>query len=121
MLVRVEDSSGRGISGKDVYLWVKPDKGNEANEIALFDPGNERVGVRSKLQEIGDGSYVYTEDTSSSNGFLWVQNEIFFSDGSLCNNCSNAPFEYTLTVDGVRSSTALQVDDDDDGDYGGGE
>ena len=56
IVVWIFDEEGRGLEGKSVHLWVKPDSPDYMDESVLFQPGNPRVGVRAAaLQELGGG------------------------------------------------------------------
>ena len=53
IVVWIFDEEGRGLEGKSVHLWVKPDSPDYMDESVLFQPGNPRVGVRAAaLQEL---------------------------------------------------------------------
>ena len=113
--VFVRDEAGRGMAGKSLHLWVKPDLPGTIDDRVLFQPGNPRVGLRSvPLTELGGGAYLF-DDRAGVGGeggvggspFLWVQASQTLPDGSdgrygkwgdSCFNCSNAPFEYTFVV-----------------------
>ena len=119
-VVFVRDEFGRGLEGKSVYLWVKPDLPDGIDDRVLFQPGSPRVGVRAApLRELGGGAYLF-DDRAGEGGeggadgspFLWAQATEILPDGKdgrygqkgdRCGNCSNAPFEYTFVVDGVRA------------------
>ena len=141
VIVWVRDGEGRGLEGKSVHLWVRPDKrggggGKEGttmfDETVQYQPGNPRVGVRTAaLHELGGGAYVF-DDKAGEGGeggpfgspFLWGAFSNVLPGGDdgrylgclegapqchLCKNCSNAPFEYTFTVDGTRSSAEITL------------
>ena len=114
-MVWVQDEEGRGLEGKSVYVWVKPDLPDFMVETVQFQPGNPRVGVRAAaLQELGGGAYLF-EDRAGEGGeggwsgapFLWArvtdtlpngEDGRYGKEGPECGNCTNAPFEYAFTV-----------------------
>lgn len=116
------DDQGRGLEGKSVHLWVKPDSPDYMDESVLFQPGNARVGVRAAaLQELGGGAYRF-DDRAGEGGeggeggspFLWAtltdtlpggEDGRYGQEGAGCGNCSNAPFAYSFVADGVRLPT----------------
>ena len=120
------DEEGRGLEGKSVHLWVKPDSPDYMDESVLFQPGNPRVGVRAAaLQELGGGAYLF-DDRAGEGGeggeggspFLWAtlaetlpgeEDGRYGDEGAWCGNCSNAPFAYTFVADGVRLPTVQCV------------
>ena len=122
IVVWIFDDQGRGLEGKSVHLWVKPDLPDYMDESVLFQPGNARVGVRAAaLQELGGGAYLF-DDRAGEGGeggeegspFLWAtltdtlpggEDGRYGQEGAGCGNCSNAPFAYSFVADGVRLPT----------------